>query len=343
MAVLGSNNLTLLDWAQRRDPDGGAAKIANLLTQQNDILLDAVYRQANSATGHTVTIATGLPDIYFRQFNAGVPDSKATTTQVTEGMAIMEARSTVDKDLAELEDDVAAFRASEATMFLEAMNQKMASTLFYGNALTDPASFSGLAVRYSSLSAGNAQNIIDAGGTTALGLASVYLVCWSDETVFCIFPKGSMAGLSQRDLGEDTVRRTVSGVETSFQALIEWFQWKSGLCLKDWRYAGRICNIEVGDFLGLTGTQSPTVFTNLLHKMTILANRIPSYNVGKCAWYVNRSIFGGLQRLAMEKFNAALSFEPGVTQFGTPGNYTSFMGIPIRRADALLNTEARVV
>ena len=78
---------------------------------------------------------------------------------------MLEAWSEVDKDLAILNGDVAAFRLSEARAFLEAMNQEMAPTLFYGNAGLAPEEFTGLSARYSSLTtAGNGQNIVSGGG-----------------------------------------------------------------------------------------------------------------------------------------------------------------------------------
>ena len=39
----------------------------------------------------------------------------------------------------------------------------------------------------------------------------------------------------------------------------------------------------------------------------------------------------------------ALAVEKGLSQFGTAMNWLSFNGVPLRRVDQLLNTEARVV
>jgi hypothetical protein len=50
-----------------------------------------------------------------------------------------------------------------------------------------------------------------------------------------------------------------------------------------------------------------------------------------------------LRVAALNKSNAALSIEKALTQFGTPYALTSFLGIPLRKVDQLLNTETRVV
>lgn len=254
---------------------------------------------------------------------------------------MLESRSEVDKDLATLNGNESGFRLSEARMFLEAMNQEMATTLFYGNPSTVPESFLGLAPRYSLLGAGNGQNIIDGGGT-GVDNASIWLVVWGDETIFCPFPKGSTAGLIHRDLGEQTVYEA-GGAGLRMQALVDWFQWKNGLVVKDWRYAVRIPNIDVSDLGTLTGAQAPTAFTHMIHKMAMAIARIPQIQMGRPVFYMNRTLFSGLMRLGLEKSNSAVTVQPALSQFGVPSTMLSFLGIPIRRVDALINAEARVV
>jgi len=344
-------NLTLLDWAKRTDPNGSVPIIADLLSQTNAILQDATYVEGNLPTGHRVTISTGLPTVYYRALNQGIPTSKATTAQVDESCSILEARSEVDIDLAMLNGNTAAFRLSEARMFLEAMNQKMASGLFYGNPASDPKEFLGLAPRYSDLGAGNAQNILDAGGTDATEQTSAWLVCWSPHTVFCPFPKGSNAGLLQEDLGRQTSYDTGTNGER-MEVLAERFQWKCGLAVKDWRYAVRIANIGTEDSSGvagaggsisqLTGTMVVTAITNIIHLMAQAVSRIPNTAMGRMAFYVNRTVFTGLMRTALEKSSSAVTIESALTQYGTNQNMLSFLGIPIRQCDGILNTEAVV-
>jgi hypothetical protein len=336
-------NLTLLDWAQRTDPSGTTPEIANTLSQTNEILIDAVYKEANDATTHTEIISTGLPAISFRALNQGIPSSKGTTTKVVEGMAIMEARSEVDSEIAKLNGNSAAFRRSEARLFMEAMNQKMAVTDIYGNASLDENSFTGFMPRYSSTTlSANGKNVLLGGSATEAVNTSILLICWGDQTVFKIFPKGSTAGLTQRDLGEQTVY-TEATLANRMQALVEWFQWKAGLVVKDWRYVVRIPNIQTTLFAGLSGgAAAPASFANLLHLMATAIARIPAPAMGRCAFYMNRLTFSTLMRLGLEKSIAALSVQSAVTQFGTPAAMMSFMGIPIRQCDAILNTEALV-
>ena len=337
MATLATTNLTLADWAKRTDPNGSVPVVAELLSQTNEILQDAVFKEGNLPTGERVVIRTGLPTVYWRALNQGIPSSKSTTAQVDEACGMLEARSEVDKDLAMLNGNTAQFRLSEDTAFLEAMNQTQASTMFYGNPSTEPKSFLGLAGRYSTLSGTIATNVLSAGGTGSDN-TSVFLVCWGDNTVYCPFPKGSKAGLIHEDLGEQTVFNT----DGRMQAYATRYQWKNGLVVKDWRYVVRICNIDVSDLIGQTGTQEAADSTNIIRMMARAVYRIPNMAMGRCAFYMNRTVHSGLALAAMDKTSAVLRINEGLTQFGQPHSWLSFLGVPLRKVDSLLNSEALV-
>lgn len=340
MATLATGQLTLADWAKRLDPNGTVPAFAELLSQSNEILDDAVYKEGNLPTGHLVNIRTGLPTVYWRMINAGVPTSKSTTAQVTEACGMMEARSHIDVKLAKLNGNTAAFRLSEDVAFLEAMNQTMADTMFYGNPSVDPKTFTGLATRYSAISgAANAQNVMDAGGTGSVN-TSVYLVVWGEETVFCPFPKGSVAGLQHNDLGEESVADANGNF---YQALRTLYQWDNGLVVKDWRYVVRICNIDTTHLIGLTSTQAASASTELIKMLARAIDRIPNLNMGRAVFYGNRTVLSLLRIMAMQKSTTALSIVEALNQFGKPGREVQFLGIPFRKVDRLLNTEARVV
>lgn len=334
MATLATTALTLADWAKRTDPDGRVPVVAELLSQSNEILEDALFMEGNLATGHRVVIRTGLPTVYWRAINQGIPTSKSQTAQVDESVGMLEAYSEVDKDLADLNGNTSQFRLSEDVAFLEAMNQAQAQTMFYGNPSNDPKQYLGLAARYGTISgAGNAQNIIDAGGTSTNN-TSIYLVLWGDNTVFGTFPKGSKAGLIHEDLGLNTVWDSNGG---RYQAYRTHYQWKNGLVVKDWRYVVRICNINTANLVANTSA------ADLIALLSRALDRIPNFGMGKPVFYMNRTVYSMLRLQALNKSNYALSIEKGLSQFGTAMSWLSFNGVPLRRVDQLFNTEARVV
>lgn len=324
---------TLLDVAKRLDPDGQIATIVELLTQNNQILLDMPWSEGNLPTGNRTTVRTGLPAVTWRLLNGGVTPSKSTTAQIDEACGKLEAWSQVDCAVAKLNGNVGAFRLSEAKAFLEAMNQEFCSVLLYGNSGLNPEKFTGLAPRFSSLSAGNAQNIIDGGGTGSDN-TSVWLVVWNDNTIHGIYPKGSVAGLVRNDLGEKVVTVTQGVGGQMMLAYLEQFVWDCGIALKDWRYVVRLCNIDVSNLVA----QSSAV--DLTNKMIRMVHRIPVMTVGRPVFYMNRTVFEMLdiQRREAVQTGGQLKYEV-VDGVSTP----LFRGIPVRIVDQILLTEARVV
>jgi hypothetical protein len=340
MSTLGSSVLTLYDWAKRLDPDGKTPMIAELLSQSNEILEDALFKEGNLPTGERTTIRTGLPSVYWRLLNQGTAPSKSTTAQIDENCGILDAWSEVDKDLAELNGNVKSFRLTEAQAFLEAMNQEAASTMFYGSG-ANPEEFIGLANRYSDTTANNAQNILSAGGSGADN-SSVWLVGWGQNSIFNVFPKGSKAGLMHEDLGLVTVETTAGVAGNRMRAYQDHFSWKLGLVVKDWRYGVRIPNIDISDLAGLASTQATTASTFLPKLMSRAIDRFPSMMGIKPCFYANRTVKSHLRVMAMEKASSVLSIEDGLNQFGQRISELRFLGIPVRTADSLTEAESVV-
>ncbi|HEJ8121850.1 TPA: hypothetical protein SMI69_003236 [Serratia marcescens] len=326
MAIKGTNALTLADHAKRMDPDGKIPAIVELLSQTNPILTDMVYVEGNLQTGHRTTIRTGLPAAAWRLLNYGVQPSKSTTAQVTDSCGMLEAYAEVDKALADLNGNTNAFRLSEDQAFLEAMNQQMAETLFYGDTRINPQRFTGLSARYNDLTAKNAQNIIDAGGTGS-NLTSIWLVVWGTNTVHGIFPKGQAAGLSHKDKGEVTLEDAEKG---KYEGYRTHYKWDNGLTVRDWRYVVRIANIDTTKLGADDGPNLATLMVQALH-------RIPNLQMGNAVFYMNRDAAEYLDIQATEKASLAISVKE------TEGVWwTSFRGVPVRTCDALLSTESQV-
>lgn len=333
-ATVGANVVTLFDWAKRKDPDGKIARVAELLSQRNEILEDMHWREGNLETGDRITQRTGLPTVYYRLLNQGVAKSKSTTAQVDEQCGILEARSEVDVDIANLNGDVGAFRISESGAFLEAMSQQFASTVFYGNTGLNPEQFLGLSVRFSSSSATNGQNIIKAGGDGADDM-SIWLIGWGDQSVYGIFPKGSKAGLVHEDLG---VQDAFDGSNNRFRAYMDRYQWKGGIAVRDWRYIVRIANLDQ-DVLVADTDGSTESLRNLMAKAI---DRLPSLNNCRPVFYCNRTVASMIRIQALNKSVANLGVEKAINQFGKEIFTLTFLGIPIRIVDQLVETETAI-
>lgn len=339
MATLNANALSLLDWAKRLDPNGKTAFIAELLSQNNAILDDMRWIEGNLPVGHRTTVRTGLPTVAWRLLNGGVAPSKSTTAQIDEQCGMLEAYSEVDVDLAKLNGNVGAFRLSEAKAFIEAMRQEFAQTLFYGNSGTAPEEFTGLSPRYSTIAgAANGANVLSGRGSGSDN-SSVWLVVWGENTCHGIFPKGSQAGLQHKDLGEDTIYTdSTNGIGTGgrMQVYRDHWQWKGGIALRDWRYVVRIANIDISNLVAKSSA------ADLIELMIKAIHRIPSddpFSMGRPAFYMNRTCF---QMLDIQRRDDVISGGQLAYEVVDGKRVATFRGIPVKKCDALLETEAVV-
>lgn len=332
MGSVGANVVTLSDVAKRWDPDGGIADIVELLDQSNDLLPDMHWAEGNLPVGTRITVRTGLPTPAWRLLNQGVQPSKSTTAQVDEQSGMLEAWSEVDVEIAKLNGNTPEFRMSEAYAFIEAMNQEMAQTVFYGNSSLAPEEFTGLSIRYSSLSANSGQNVITGSGSGGDN-SSIWLIVWGPQTVMGIYPKGSQGGLIHEDLGEVTVETTAGIAGTRMRAYQDHWQWKCGLAVKDWRYAVRIPNIDISQLVAKTSA------ADLIELMIKATHRIPQMKMGRPAWYMNRTVF---QMLDIQRRDDVIA-GGGLVYSDVDGVSTpTFRGIPIRTCDQLVETETVV-
>lgn len=331
MGTLSTTNPTLADVAARMTADGKIdPQIVEMLNETNEILDDMTVIEANGFTEHKTTVRSGLPAGTWRKLNYGVQPEKSRTVPVKDSMGMLETYAEVDKALADLNGNSAAWRLSEDRAFIEGMNQTMATTLFYGDSSADPEKFMGLAPRYNSLSAENAMNIVDAGGTGSDN-ASIWLIVWGPNTCHTIFPKGSAAGLQSRDLGEHTLTDATGG---RYQGYRTHYKWDIGAVLRDWRYVVRIANIDVSDL-----TKDGKTGADLIDLMTQALELVPNVGMGRPAFYMPRKLRSFLRRQITNKVAAST-----LTMEEIAGKkVVAFDGVPCRRTDALLLTEARVV
>jgi hypothetical protein len=333
MATLSVQNPTLLDLAKATDPDGGIADIVEILAETNEVLDDMTWVQGNLTTGNRTSIRTGLPTPTWRKMYGGVQPDKGTQAQVDDTTGMLEAYAEVDKALADLSNNTAAFRMVEERAHLEGLNQEIVDTLFYGNEDSEPEAFTGLAPRFNDTTAANGDNIISGGGSGSDN-ASIWLVVWSPQTCFGIIPKGSVAGLQRTDLGEVTLEDASDGSNTGrMQAYRTHYRWDAGLTVRDWRYVVRIANIDKSLLLkdAASGADLPDL---MFQAMT----QVPNLSLGRAAWYMSRNTMSFVRRQAV---NATSGSTLTIENVGGK-MLTMFSGIPLRRCDSLSADEATV-
>jgi hypothetical protein len=339
MATLSVQNPTLLDLARVTDPDGSIAAVAEILNETNEVLLDMTWIEGNLPTGHRTTTRTGIPTPTWRKLYGGVQPNKSTTVQVTDTTGMLEEYAEVDKALADLNGNTAAFRLQEDRPHIEGLNQEITDTLFYGDEDTEPEAFTGFAPRFANLTADqNSDNVLNGGGSGSDN-ASVWLVVWGPNTCHGIIPKGSQAGLQVTDKGQVTIEDASDGSNTGrMEAYRTHYRWDAGLTVRDWRYVVRICNIDKSLLTNVFTSGAFSSGANLPDLMFQAMRLVPNLSLGRPAFYMSRDIATWVARQSAAVGNAnAVTMD---TLSGDVKMTERFHGIPIRRCDSLSADEA---
>lgn len=327
-----SSNPTLLDLVKAQDPSGGMARIIEALRKRCPELDYITFQEGNLETGHRVTTETSLPSIGYVAFNEGVATGKYQTGQFDEVCGMMEGHSQLDVKLANLNGNSAAYRASVDMRFLRAFKYEFGSGFFYNSTAASPKKWNGLAPRYAALTGTPyANQVVDSSvaGGTGNDQTSVWLVCFSPETVFGITPKGQPSGLTADDMG---IQMVPDAAGNRFRAFETVWNWSVGLCVADAEAVVRIANIDTGSIVR-TGQL-------LIDDMTTAFFRLRDPSAGRCVWFVNRTVNEYLFNQARGMTSSStLSIKEDV-ESGKP--LAHFMGIPIMQTDSILNTESPV-
>ena len=332
MSALSILNPTLLDLANRMDQTGTVVKdIVEMLHAQNEIIDDMTFIEANSAFGHKTKVRTGLPTPTWRKLYQGVEPGRSTVAEVTETMGWMEAFSELDCQEVDMHDNKQAYRMQEDAAHLEGMTQDLATTLFYGNESLTPAKFTGFAPRFNDPTAENGEQLINGGGSGSDN-ASIWLIGWSPTTVTGIVPKGIPAGFKQEDMGVQLVSQADNS-NKKFKAYVSHYKWDVGLCVRDWRYVVRICNIDKSAL-----TKDASAGADLLDLMTQAMEAIQATTNVRPAFYVPKTVRSFLRRQLVNKV-ASSTLSMGEVA-GKP--VVMFDNVPVRRCDALAGDEAAI-
>lgn len=338
MGALGANLLTLADVAKSKNKQIG--KVAEVLVNHNPMLNDIPYMEMNEGTVHKEDIRSALPEVYYRKANQPIPASKSTIEERTFQATHFESKSQIDKAVAQRGgmDRIAYNRWNQAQGHLQAHANELASLMLYGSPSTSNLKTAGFFDIFSTLATSEetSKQIIDAGGSSSDN-CSILKVHWGERSVFGVYPGGTNAGLSRTDYSKGGKLVKIPGLDENgnvgdFWGYEEGFETDHGLVVKDYRQACRIANIDVSDLVAGSGA-------DLIDLMISGNYKIDDLNNGKGCWYVNRTIEAALHKQALTKVGAG----GGLSFANFEGKQIlMFLGDPIRRMDALLNSESAV-
>lgn len=326
MATINNDFPTLMDLAKATGPDGSMIPIVDAISKRNSVMEDAVWKEGNLTTGHRIGSLTALPSVAWRRINEGVSPSKSRNDQVDETCGLLTGMSQVDKALVQLNGGM-AFRGAQDKRFLAAMANEFETGFFYHSTKATPEKFMGVLPRLDSTTGPAGGQIIKADPSpSGSDQASAVLVGWGQDSVYCIYPKGTRQGLTPTDMGLQSLD---DGTGKKFPGYQTFWEWAVGVCVEDWRYLVRVANIDTSALL-TTGRLIIDAMVNAYYQLQDTTNVKP-------VWYVNRKVATYLHHQSNDAAKNTVTFD------NVGGKEVMrFLGIPVRRTDALLNTEAIV-
>jgi hypothetical protein len=159
-----------------------------------------------------------------------------------------------------------------------------------------------------------------------------------ERSIFGVYPKGTQVGLKRTDRSPSDKLVQIQGTNPDGSTGYYWgyeedFEVDHGLVVKDYRQGSRIANIDIDNL------KSGASAADLIDVMISANYKVFNPQNGVGVWYVNRTIEAFLHKQALTKVGAGagLRFDNYQGQ-----KVLEFLGYPVRRADALLNSEAQV-
>ena len=261
MATKGSRYITFRDILSGRTPNGFVDKdIVEMMAQENPVLQDVLWKQCNKGREDIVTIRTGMPEAVVRAFYEGWTGSKTSKKQVANACCRVSTGIEFDWALYEGDKDKRAFLADELRAHSSVLGDKAASLLFYGDTAGDPKGINGFSRTFSQYGAITGSSMVtddkkaafycfNAGkaaeaGSTASSIArrSIFLVGWGARSAHGIYPEGSSAGIK---IGQLTKQFVDDGNGGRLEVGLQEMNQSLGLNIRDFRYCGRVANINI--------------------------------------------------------------------------------------------------
>ncbi|WP_179504352.1 MULTISPECIES: major capsid protein [unclassified Sphingomonas] len=337
MAILGTSYWNLIDVLKASNDSTG--DVVEALTQLTPFMKDANVITCNSGTEHRSSIRTGLPSVSWGALYQGIAQSKGNYSEVKDTTGFVEGLSSVDERLLNLKPKEAAkLRLVEGQGFLESIAQTVESAIWYSDVKVNGKQFHGLAPRYNSLSNANVVN----GGGSGSDNTSIWMVTHGDMQTSIITPENVPASVQREDMGR---QRVLDASGNPYYVKEEKFSQHIGLCVKDWRFNGRLANIDVSDVIAGTVAVNPLLrklYYRLQGRRAYKMEREGQVSPGRTVIYMNKTM---LEALDAESTNGRSGVDNFVrlTPMEIQGEEVmTWRGMPIRETDALLNTETLV-
>ena len=347
MQLNGTRALTYVEWIKGLDPKGNFVhRVIDMCVRQNEMLDDITVIEANDGTALETTIRTETPKPVWTNYYGGIPSNKGSKAKIKVSCGRMGTKIIVDKELFDSSKDKDAVLADEITSAQDGMRLEMGNMLIYGRLSDNPLGFNGFMKHYDKCSTGeeddreSAHYVIDAFGVGGGAkkesldrLGSILIAGWSPNTITAFHPQGSeTGGIKVGERIQTSVADPDKGADATYEAYMQYLYWSLGLAIRDYRFGGRIANIQRDDMLN--GSDKGQSYVELIDR---LAMRVHDQGV-KQAFYMDKQMWENVCVLFSRMTRAnAITFQ------NVEGRKEKkLFGVPVRIQDCMYVNEEKV-
>lgn len=345
MATKGTRYITFRDILSGRTPNGFVDKeVVELVAQENPILQDVLWKECNKGNEDIVTIRSGLPEAVVRAYYEGWAGTKSSKRQVSNACCRVSTGIEFDWGLYKADKDKAAFLTDEQRAHSSSLGIKLAGLLVYGDSSEDPKGINGFCKTFGKYGAISGSSMVtddkvaqfycmngglaaEAGVTAGVARRSIMLVGWGAKSCHGIYPEGTSAGIKIEQLMKQYQQIDGKNVLMGMQEM----NWHAGLNIRDFRYCGRIANINVMADPMAAGAVD---YTMLVRR---LATRVKSEGVTQ-RLYMPRLVFEAVAMQFEHKTQANAFKYADLEQ----KKDASLLGIPVSFCDCMNGDEKEV-
>jgi len=331
MAELGMDTRYHLHQLGKLTKNNKVINMGKVLSEDNPILKDMPIVPSNEILSYTGVRESSLPTPQIIEIGDGWDASKAEWDSFSEVISMFKDRIDIPRDALRIQPNYAQLRAIIRDRHIEGFGQGVANHFYYGTSTATPEKFDGLDIRYKTPDATNPINpssagqygVYDMAGTDS-DTSSIWLIQWAVDKICGICPVNDVhMGLRYEDKGLVYVTAENGKEREDYRAELEW---DLGIKVDDYRAVARIRNIE---------SALSAIDADLWKKIIEARN---NFKGKEPVWlYCNGKIFTHLDILTADKQNVHYSDK---NPYGTP--MLMFRDMPIRKCDALLETETAV-
>ena len=306
MQVNGNRVLTYADFVKGLDPKGNFVhRCVNLAARANEMLDDMTVVEANDGSALQTTFRTEVQRPVWTQYYSGIPSNKGSKAKLRATCGRMGTKIIVDKNLFDKSKDKDAVLGDEISSAQQGMKIEMGGALIYGLLSDNPLGFNGIHKHYDQYSTGaeddtsSAHYVLNAFGAgngtnkaSEAKLGSIDLVGWSPNTISCFHSEGSeTGGISITPKKVVDVSDPSRGGDATYEAYLQYMYWELGLAVRDFRFGGRICNIQRDDMM--LGADKGAAYVELIDR---LSQRVHDNGV-KQAFYMDKLMWENISVL----------------------------------------------